>query len=144
MRVSRNVLNTYIWEPKGVDSVTVWRGWYTVDGEESDVIRGLAQQDLDTTVAEDVVRGKRPTWYDVTWLQTWPIGPGPQMWREQRTLHSEFDALGKASAGLSSFASCSTPELRRPAPLAGRPFGFLCCLCLIKHLASLASSAPRA
>ena len=50
-----NVLNTYIWEPKGVDSVTVWRGWYTVDGEESDVIRALAQQDLDTTVAEDVV-----------------------------------------------------------------------------------------
>ena len=90
------MLNTYIWEPKGVDSVTVWRGWYTVDGEESDVIRGLAQQDLDTTVAEDVVlvesvqRGMMSRGY-----KPGPLVLDPKMWREQRTLHSEFDALGK-------------------------------------------------
>ncbi len=49
-----NVLNTYHWRPHGVDSVSVWRGWYTIDGEESDVIRTLATQDRDTTVAEDI------------------------------------------------------------------------------------------
>ena len=49
-----NTLNTYHWIPRGVDGVDVRRGWYTVGGEDSDVIRGLAQQDLDTTVAEDI------------------------------------------------------------------------------------------
>ncbi|WP_404325299.1 aromatic ring-hydroxylating dioxygenase subunit alpha [Cobetia sp. UIB-001] len=49
-----NVLNTYHWRPMAVDKVMVYRGWYTIGGEESDVIRGLAEQDRDTTVAEDV------------------------------------------------------------------------------------------
>lgn len=49
-----NVLNTYHWRPRGVDRVTVRRGWYTIDGAESDVIRRLAQQDRQTTVEEDV------------------------------------------------------------------------------------------
>ena len=49
-----NTLNTYHWRATGHDTVEVHRGWYTIDGEESDVIRGLAQQDLDTTVAEDI------------------------------------------------------------------------------------------
>ena len=49
-----SVLNTYLWRPDGVDSVIVYRGWYTPEGVASDVIEGLARQDLDTTVAEDV------------------------------------------------------------------------------------------
>ena len=49
-----NVLNTYHWRAGDVDHCTVWRGWYTVGGAESDVIRGLAVQDRDTTVAEDI------------------------------------------------------------------------------------------
>lgn len=50
-----NVLNTYHWVPTGVDSVTVWRGWFTPGGAESDTIRRLAVQDRQTTVAEDIV-----------------------------------------------------------------------------------------
>ena len=49
-----NTLNTYYWIPTGSDGVLVRRGWYTVGGEESEAIRGLARQDLDTTVAEDI------------------------------------------------------------------------------------------
>ena len=49
-----NVLNTYHWRPHAANEVTVHRGWYTPGGEESDVIRGLAKQDLATTVAEDI------------------------------------------------------------------------------------------
>lgn len=49
-----NILNTYHWRPISVDEVIVWRGWYTVDGEESQVIRGLAVQDRETTVEEDI------------------------------------------------------------------------------------------
>ncbi len=49
-----NVLNTYHWRPVDVDRVTVWRGWYTVDGVDSEVIRRLAVQDRATTVEEDI------------------------------------------------------------------------------------------
>lgn len=49
-----NVLNTYHWRVKGVDEVVVWRGWYTVDGVDSEVIRKLAVQDRATTVEEDI------------------------------------------------------------------------------------------
>lgn len=49
-----NVLNTYHWRAEDVDHCTVWRGWYTEDGAESDVIRGLAKQDRETTVEEDI------------------------------------------------------------------------------------------
>lgn len=49
-----NVLNTYHWRPHGVDKVTVWRGWYSVNGEPSEVLEKLAQQDRETTVAEDI------------------------------------------------------------------------------------------
>ena len=48
------VLNTYLWRPEGAEKVTVHRGWYTAEGVREDVIEQLAQQDLDTTVAEDV------------------------------------------------------------------------------------------
>ena len=49
-----NVLNTYHWRADGPQTCTVWRGWYTPEGAESDVIRGLAVQDRDTTVEEDI------------------------------------------------------------------------------------------
>ena len=49
-----NVLNTYHWRAEGPQACTVWRGWYTPEGAESDVIRGLAVQDRDTTVEEDI------------------------------------------------------------------------------------------
>lgn len=49
-----NVLNTYHWRADSHDTCTVWRGWYTVDGAEDPVIRGLAVQDRETTVAEDI------------------------------------------------------------------------------------------
>lgn len=50
-----NVLNTYHWTPLGVDRVRVSRGWFTPQGEWSEVIDRLADQDRDTTVAEDVL-----------------------------------------------------------------------------------------
>ncbi|MEO1139263.1 MAG: aromatic ring-hydroxylating dioxygenase subunit alpha [Pseudomonadota bacterium] len=49
-----NVLNTYHWRARDVDHCTVYRGWYTEGGVESDVIRGLAVQDRQTTVEEDI------------------------------------------------------------------------------------------
>ena len=49
-----NVLNTYHWRDRGVDGCTVWRGWYSVDGQEDLVIRDLAVQDRETTVEEDI------------------------------------------------------------------------------------------
>ena len=49
-----NVLNTYHWRAIDADHVVVWRGWYTVDGEDSDVIHALAKQDRETTVEEDI------------------------------------------------------------------------------------------
>ena len=49
-----NILNTYHWRTDRHDRVTVTRGWFTEGGEESKTIRELAQQDLDTTVAEDI------------------------------------------------------------------------------------------
>ena len=49
-----NVLNTYHWRANGPDQVTVWRGWYSVDGVEDEKIRKLAVQDRQTTVEEDI------------------------------------------------------------------------------------------
>ena len=49
-----NVLNTYHWRADRHDACTVWRGWYTIGGAESDVIRKLAVQDRQTTVEEDI------------------------------------------------------------------------------------------
>ena len=49
-----NVLNTYHWRADSVETCTIWRGWYTIGGEESEVIRTLAVQDRETTVEEDV------------------------------------------------------------------------------------------
>jgi phenylpropionate dioxygenase-like ring-hydroxylating dioxygenase large terminal subunit len=49
-----NVLNTYLWRPVDHERVVVWRGWYTVGGKESRIIRELAIQDRKTTVEEDI------------------------------------------------------------------------------------------
>lgn len=49
-----NVLNTYHWRSHDVDNCTVWRGWYTPGGIDSEVIRRLAIQDRATTVEEDI------------------------------------------------------------------------------------------
>ena len=49
-----NVLNTYHWQPTGVEAVRLTRGWFTVGGAESRTIRELAVQDRETTVEEDI------------------------------------------------------------------------------------------
>ena len=49
-----NRLNSYHWRPEAVDRVAVWRGWYSLDGAEDRVVRDLATQDRETTVAEDI------------------------------------------------------------------------------------------
>ncbi len=49
-----NVLNTYHWRAVSADEVVVWRGWYTVGGVDSEVVRRLAVQDRATTVEEDI------------------------------------------------------------------------------------------
>ena len=49
-----NVLNTYHWRAIDADHVVVWRGWYSVGGEDNDTVRRLAVQDRATTVEEDI------------------------------------------------------------------------------------------
>ena len=49
-----NVLNTYLWRAIDHRSTEVTRQWYSVDGMATDALRRLADQDLSTTVAEDV------------------------------------------------------------------------------------------
>ena len=49
-----NVLNTYHWRANSVDSCTVWRGWFTINGQEDTLIRELSKQDRETTVEEDI------------------------------------------------------------------------------------------
>lgn len=49
-----NVLNTYHWRTIDADNVVLWRGWYSIDGEDDPKIRQLARQDRDTTVEEDI------------------------------------------------------------------------------------------
>lgn len=49
-----NLLNTYHWRAIDAHRVVVWRGWYTEEGWDSEVIRRLAVQDRATTVEEDI------------------------------------------------------------------------------------------
>jgi phenylpropionate dioxygenase-like ring-hydroxylating dioxygenase large terminal subunit len=49
-----NLLNTYHWRAVDADHVVVWRGWYSVGGAEYDIVRQMAVQDRETTVAEDI------------------------------------------------------------------------------------------
>ena len=49
-----NVLNTYIWHAVDHRTTRVIRQWFAPDGVEPELIVSLAEQDLGTTVAEDV------------------------------------------------------------------------------------------
>ncbi|MEM7071626.1 MAG: aromatic ring-hydroxylating dioxygenase subunit alpha [Pseudomonadota bacterium] len=49
-----NVLNTYHWKAGQVDECSVWRGWYSIDGKENEIVRKLCKQDRETTVEEDI------------------------------------------------------------------------------------------
>lgn len=49
-----NVLNTYHWRAIDTEHVVVWRGWYSVAGEDDEIVRKLARQDRATTVEEDI------------------------------------------------------------------------------------------
>ena len=49
-----NVLNTYNWHADDYRTTRVIRQWFAVDGVESETLARLAEQDLQTTVAEDI------------------------------------------------------------------------------------------
>lgn len=49
-----NLLNTYHWRAIDADHVVVWRGWFSVNGKESEIVRKMAIQDRETTVEEDI------------------------------------------------------------------------------------------
>ena len=49
-----NLLNTYHWRAVDAGRVVVWRGWYSVGGEDNDTVRRMAVQDRATTVEEDI------------------------------------------------------------------------------------------
>ena len=49
-----NILNTYCWREISPHEVEVTRGWYSVNGEDSEMLRSLAEQDRQTTVEEDI------------------------------------------------------------------------------------------
>ena len=49
-----NVLNTYHWRAIDHENVMLWRGWYSVDGSDKDMLHQLAVQDRETTVEEDI------------------------------------------------------------------------------------------
>ncbi len=73
-----NLLNTCHRRTVDAGNVALWRGWYTVSGEESATIRELAVQDLQTTVAEDiglVGSGQARPWQ--SWLYTRSAGGRP-------------------------------------------------------------------
>jgi phenylpropionate dioxygenase-like ring-hydroxylating dioxygenase large terminal subunit len=49
-----NLLNTYHWRAVDAGRVVVWRGWYSIGGEDSETVRRMASQDRATTVEEDI------------------------------------------------------------------------------------------
>ena len=49
-----NKLNTYLFRPVDHQTTLVHRGWYTINGEETETATRLAEQDYNTTVLEDV------------------------------------------------------------------------------------------
>jgi len=49
-----NLLNTYHWRAVDADHVVVWRGWYSINGEDNEIVRRMAVQDRATTVEEDI------------------------------------------------------------------------------------------
>lgn len=87
-----NILNTYLWRATGPETVTVWRGWYTINGSDDEVIRRLAAQDRASTVEEDiqlveaVQRGLRSRGYTPGPLVIDPAG-GVRSEHSLRALH---------------------------------------------------------
>ena len=108
------VLNTYLWRPEGAEKVTVHRGWYTAQGVREDVIEALAQQDLDTTVAEDlrlvnsVQRGLKSKGYT----------PGPLVLDPERGVNSEhsIQALNEWLSQALEEPPSRQPSVRRQGP----------------------------
>jgi len=49
-----NVLNTYLFKLVDHLNTTVNRGWYTKNGCDARVVDQLAQQELETTMTEDI------------------------------------------------------------------------------------------
>ena len=49
-----NVLNTYHWRAIDHENVVLFRGWYSVDESDREMLHTLAVQDRETTVEEDI------------------------------------------------------------------------------------------
>ena len=98
--LSRGVLNTYLWRPGGTERSPVHRGWYTAGGMREEVIEKLAQQDLDTTVAEDVrLVNSVAEGIEVERLYARPPGAGSRFRRQQRALDPDAERVAAASPG---------------------------------------------
>ena len=91
-----NVLNTYAWRALDLRTTQVRRQWFAVDGIESDTLYRLAEQDLGSTVAEDirlvesVQRGLESGGYRPGPLVIDPAG-GVNSEHSIRTLHEWLD-----------------------------------------------------
>ncbi len=48
------ILNTFCWRPQAVDRTHFFREWFSLDGVDSTVVRTVAEEDANTTVAEDL------------------------------------------------------------------------------------------
>jgi len=48
------VLNTFCWRPEAVDRTPFFRDWFSLDGVESETVHKVAEEDANTTVAEDL------------------------------------------------------------------------------------------
>lgn len=48
------VLNTFCWRPEAVDRTPFFRQWFSLDGQDSETVRVVADEDARTTVAEDL------------------------------------------------------------------------------------------
>jgi len=49
-----NILNTYHWRAVDHEHVVLFRGWYSVDQTDKEMLHALAVQDRETTVEEDI------------------------------------------------------------------------------------------
>ncbi len=79
------LLNTFCWRPESVDRTPFFREWFSVDGAEDPMVKEVAVQDAETTVAEDlrlvasVQRGLKSKGYR----------PGPLVINPDQGLNSE-------------------------------------------------------
>ena len=95
-----NVLNTYLWQAVDHRTTRVIRQWFVHVGVEPDLIESLAEQDLRTTVAEDVrlvesvQRGLESGGYRPTPLVIDPAG-GVNI---EHSIRALYEWLGEAMA----------------------------------------------